>query len=263
MVKVMWAAPRGSRLAIAAWAQAVGARQLTNAARAGQSTGGHEDHAAPPLRENAMAGRSEIPVSDFARNMTRREIAYQKATPYWQNSLSIGNADLGGAVFGGGAESGGVIGVTLSKVDIWDERYDRMGQRYHKLSELRRLVAENKDTEEGRKFLHNLEPYGMVAPYDWSAEGNPYLARSALAQGSRHAPHRPCRRAGGVSSPGCRPIGARGRGGRNRRAMLGTSPAVHPCRWPAMPLAICGCPMAPRVTAAEESGARVQGPFPS
>ena len=106
--------------------------------------------------------------------MERREIVYQRATPWWQNGLSIGNGDLGGSVFGGGAESGGVIGVALSKVDVWDERYDRKGHHVHTLAELRKLVAENADTEEGRRKLNSLEPYGLVAQPGWFQKTYPY-----------------------------------------------------------------------------------------
>ena len=67
----------------------------------------------------SMSVRS-LSSDEFAQQMARREIVYQHSTPYWQNGLAIGNGDLGGAVFGGGEKSDGVIGVTLNKVDVWD-----------------------------------------------------------------------------------------------------------------------------------------------
>ncbi len=106
--------------------------------------------------------------------MARREIVFQRPTPWWQNGLSIGNGDLGGAVFGGGVKSKGVISVALSKVDVWDERYDRKGHRVHTLNELRGLIADNAATEEGRKTLNSLEPYGLVAEPGWYKKSYPY-----------------------------------------------------------------------------------------
>jgi hypothetical protein len=106
--------------------------------------------------------------------MARREIIYQRPTPWWQNGLSIGNGDVGGSVFGGGPESDGLIGIALNKVDVWDERYDRKGHHVHTLAELRKLVAEHAGTEEGRKYLNSLEPYGLVAEPGWFSKTYPY-----------------------------------------------------------------------------------------
>jgi hypothetical protein len=111
---------------------------------------------------------------DFARQMARRDVVYQRPTPWWQDGLTIGNGDLGGAVFGGGPESDGKIGVTLTKVDVWDERYDRKGHRYHTLAELRKLIAEHAGSEEGRKILNSLEPYGTVGVDEWYRKTYPY-----------------------------------------------------------------------------------------
>jgi hypothetical protein len=111
---------------------------------------------------------------DFARQMARRDVVYQRPTPWWQDGLTIGNGDFGGAVFGGGPESDGKIGVTLTKVDVWDERYDRKGHRYHTLAELRKLIAEHADSEEGRKILNSLEPYGTVGVDEWYRKTYPY-----------------------------------------------------------------------------------------
>jgi hypothetical protein len=116
----------------------------------------------------------EVSDSEFAREMARREIIYQRPTPYWQNGLSIGNGDVGGSVFGGGPESDGLIGIALNKVDVWDERYDRKGHHVHTLAELRALVAEHAGTEEGRKYLNSLEPYGLVAEPGWFSKTYPY-----------------------------------------------------------------------------------------
>ena len=88
--------------------------------------------------------------------------SYRRPTAHWQNGASIGNGDLGGAVFGGGRETAGLVGVTMNKIDVWDERYDRRGHRYHHLDELRGLAAEHAATEDGRAFLKQIEPYGVV-----------------------------------------------------------------------------------------------------
>jgi hypothetical protein len=135
-----------------------------------------------PLRPEEVGRRGgsrvkavrEVSDSEFAREMARREIVYQRPTPYWQNGLSIGNGDVGGSVFGGGPESGGLIGIALNKVDVWDERYDRKGHHVHTLAELRALVAEHAGTEEGRKHLNSLEPYGLVAEPGWFQRTYPY-----------------------------------------------------------------------------------------
>ena len=166
-----------------------------------------------------MRSVRELSDSEFAREMARREIIYQRPTPYWQNGLSIGNGDVGGSVFGGGlrepqaarpaadrhplptgaggtgaspqaehpwGEHGhsqggcpwhpadGVIGIALNKVDVWDERYDRRGHHVHTLTELRALVGEHAGTEEGRKYLNSLEPYGLVAEPGWFQRTYPY-----------------------------------------------------------------------------------------
>jgi len=116
----------------------------------------------------------QLSDSEFAREMARREIIYHRPTSWWQNGLSIGNGDVGGSVFGGGPESDGLIGVALNKVDVWDERYDRKGHHVHTLAELRALVAEHAHTEEGRKKLNSLEPYGLVAEPGWFQNTYPY-----------------------------------------------------------------------------------------
>ena len=41
--------------------------------------------------------------------------------------------------------------MTLNKVDLWDQRYDRQGHRPHTLAELRALVPEHAGTEQGRR----------------------------------------------------------------------------------------------------------------
>lgn len=115
-----------------------------------------------------------LSAAEFARQMARREIVYRRPARRWQNGLTIGNGDLGGAVFGGGKESAGIIAATLSKVDVWDERYDRKGHRCHTLAELRELIAANAGSAEGRKRLNELEPYGLVAEADWFKRTYPY-----------------------------------------------------------------------------------------
>ena len=103
----------------------------------------------------------------FSGRMARREIVFRRPAPFWQNGLSIGNGDLGGSVFGGGAEADGIVGITLNKIDLWDHRYDRLGHRYHTLAELRELIARHSGTEEGRRKLDGIEPYAVVS----AAEG--------------------------------------------------------------------------------------------
>ncbi|KPK84217.1 MAG: hypothetical protein AMJ81_06235 [Phycisphaerae bacterium SM23_33] len=110
----------------------------------------------------------------FAGQMARREIVFLQPAPFWQNGLCIGNGDLGGAVFGGGPETGGVIAVTLNKTDLWDHRYDRQGHRYHRLTELRQLIARHAGTEAGRRKLDQLEPYGVVGPPGSHQKTYPY-----------------------------------------------------------------------------------------
>lgn len=117
---------------------------------------------------------SKLSDAEFARQMARREIVFQRPTRWWQDGLTIGNGDLGGAVFGGGPETNGMVGITLSKVDVWDERYDRRGAQYRPLAEVRRLIAEHSGTEEGRKFLDTLEPGCIVADKNWVRESYPY-----------------------------------------------------------------------------------------
>ncbi len=112
--------------------------------------------------------------TDFARQMARREIVFCRPTRWWQNGLTIGNGDVGGAAYGGGAASDGVIGIALNKVDVWDQRYDRKGNRVHTLAELRRLAVQHAATQEGRKMLNSLEPYGLVAETDWFKKSYPY-----------------------------------------------------------------------------------------
>jgi hypothetical protein len=77
-------------------------------------------------------------------------------------------------VFGGDEESGGVIGITLNKMDVWDNRYDRRGQTYAPLEEMRRLIREKSGTPEGREELRQLEPYCLVAASDWHRGTYPY-----------------------------------------------------------------------------------------
>jgi hypothetical protein len=104
--------------------------------------------------------------------MARREIVFLRPTRWWQNGLSLGNGDLMGAVFGGG--SSGPLSVALSKVDVWDERYDREGYRLHTLAELRELIQEHSATPEGRSRLNSLEPYCKAADPAWYRESYPY-----------------------------------------------------------------------------------------
>jgi hypothetical protein len=118
-----------------------------------------------------------VSKEEFARQMSRREIVFYRPSAIWQNGFIIGNGDFGGTVFGGGEENDGAIGITLNKVDVWDERYDRKCHRYHTLSELRELILENRDTEEGRQKLNSLEPYCMVGKGEknaWYQNSYPY-----------------------------------------------------------------------------------------
>ncbi|MCC7358562.1 MAG: hypothetical protein IT317_03745 [Anaerolineales bacterium] len=115
--------------------------------------------------------------SPSAAALARSEIIFHRCEPRWQNGQAIGNGDLGGAVFSG--EGGGEtwLGVTLNKVDVWDERYDRQGHRYYSLAELRALIAEHAHTDEGRQFLRRLEPYcivGQGAHNEWYQQSYPY-----------------------------------------------------------------------------------------
>ena len=63
----------------------------------------------------------------FAREMARRDIVYKRPTPHWQNGLTIGNGDLGGAVFGGGPDSNGIVAFYDDGGSI-GRRYARMDE---------------------------------------------------------------------------------------------------------------------------------------
>jgi P pilus assembly chaperone PapD len=54
----------------------------------------------PPGLTGAAREVSEVQLS---REMSRREIVFERPTPFWQSGLSVGNGDLQGSVFGGGA----------------------------------------------------------------------------------------------------------------------------------------------------------------
>ena len=136
----------------------------------------------------------------LAEQMACREIVFRRPEPLWQNGLSIGNGDLGGAVFASQAAGQTRLGVTLNKVDVWDERYDRKHHRYHTLAELRALIQEHAGSETGRQTLRSLEPYCMVGHgehNEWYQQTYPYayapptpkpVGRLSVSLGAAYAP---------------------------------------------------------------------------
>jgi hypothetical protein len=136
----------------------------------------------------------------MAEQMARREIVFRRPEPLWQNGLAIGNGDLGGAVFASQAEGETRLGLTLNKVDVWDERYDRKHHRYQTLAELRQLIRAHAGTDEGRQKLRTLEPYCMVGHgehNEWYQQTYPYayapptpkpVGRVSVSLGGEYAP---------------------------------------------------------------------------